>query len=160
LPTRDPYLPTTYSTPAMSIGKLATDVPIPNVTILLQRLAVPHLPPNGTPGPTYNPYITVDYVDGVPVSAVGGVPGDSRLFNDTRIRPPAAMNMFASYGRKQPYAAHASQFSAQATNTGPGQPVTSFFNVNNPADVPFAWLTHLDRPLVNQIELRQVSSFK
>ena len=76
-------------------------------TILLRRLACPHLPPNplpgqpAAPGQPYNPYVTVDYMENVrPNSGNPAAPGFA-----TR----------ASEGRNQPYAAHASQHARQAS---------------------------------------------
>jgi hypothetical protein len=122
---------------------------VPNVTLLLRRLAYPRLPLNDTPGdPLYNPYVTVDYLDGIPVQQTG------------------ALSSLKSYGRSQPYAAYnnqanlaVSQVIAQTT-VQPGQPKNTFYTHNSNAAVPFTWLTHLDRSLVNQLELLHVSAFK
>jgi hypothetical protein len=118
---------------------------VQNITLLLRRLANPRLPVNPNPGPLYNPYITVDYlvkipVNIVPVPATGGAA------------------TFKSFGRKQPYTA---QFAAQNVHPpGPPQPFNTFFTQNSNASTPFTWLTHLDRPLVNPLELMHVSAFK
>src|SRR5581483_3391027 len=123
-------------------------------TILLRRLACPHLPPNLVRGhPLYNPYITVDYMEDVPIndSAAGG----------------------ASWGRNQPYAGHVLQRVAQNPATA-SQPMHTFFRHNAPEDppglpavtddqtlrIPFDWLVHLDRPPVSPIELLHVSAYK
>src|SRR5439155_22573996 len=83
----DPMLPATSLSPGMTYTTAAAQPP----TILLRRLACPHLPPNFRNGdPLYNPYITVDYMEDVPVN-VGPVVGG------------------ASWGRSEPYAGHASQ---------------------------------------------------
>jgi hypothetical protein len=115
---------------------------IPNATLLLRRLANPHMPLNNTPGPLYNPYVTVDYVDGIPVNLNTG-----------------AASTFKSFGRNQPYAANRSQILAQI-GANPAQPGNTFFQHNSNASLPFMWLTHLDRPLVNQLELLYVSGYR
>ncbi|MBI2803904.1 MAG: hypothetical protein HYX68_02860 [Planctomycetes bacterium] len=154
VPGRNPSLPTTHTTPEMSITTDPVAL-VPSVTLLLRRLAVPQLPPN--PDPTsaqYNPYITVDYFENVPVN-------DNRTFNATGAQVPAGMGTFQSYGRSQPYAAERTTQVAAQVGVIPGSnPQTSFFRQNSNAPGPFTWLTHLDRPLVNQLELLHVSGFK
>jgi hypothetical protein len=124
-------------------GPLATvGVSVSNVSLLLRRLANPRLPVNPNPGPLYNPYITVDYLVkipvNIPVSSTGVATGKS-------------------VGRRQPYTANS--ISPQAVQP-PGQPFNTFFTQNSPITSPFTWLTHLDRPPVNQLELMHVSAFK
>ena len=129
------------------------------VSMLLRRLANPHLPADNNPGSvTYNPYVSVDYVDDIPITSEG-----------------ANVSNSPAYGRRQPYAAFKhptnplqSQVVAQIGGLiqGPaGQPVNSFFSHNGQAgsgtiDSPFDWLVHLDRAPVNPIELLHVSGFK
>jgi hypothetical protein len=110
-------------------------------TLLLRRLACPHLAPNPPPGGIlnpalpYNPYVTVDYMEKVPV------------------------NIGSSIGRVQPY---------DAIQTVPqtAGPTHTFFRPNiqdplNPAARKnFDWLVHLDRKLVSPLELLYVSAFK
>src|SRR5262249_50698342 len=68
----DPRLPEpTFRSPGMTYRVAVAAPP----TILLRRLACPHLPPDnrttlsgGAPNPFYNPYITVDYMEDVPVN--------------------------------------------------------------------------------------------
>lgn len=163
----DPGLPTTAKSPNMTIPWTGT---LANPSILLRRLAVPHLPFDNTkmigslPNPKYNPFITVDYLKNVPA-------------NDNRVYTPATMQTFAAYGRKQPYTAYLSmdansQVVAQTpTDQAAGKPKHTFFRHNfsdpkNPPTtstptltVPFDWLVHLDRPLANIYELMQVSAF-
>jgi hypothetical protein len=152
---RDAGLVTTFASPKMSIQQATTDTRVTNATYLLRRLAVPHLPPQNNPAlPLFNPYITVDYLDNIPVN-------DGRVYNATGVKavPPAAVTSFKSSGRSQPYAAHFSQVAPQ-TIAQPGQPFNTFFTHNSNAAMPFTWLTHLDRPLVNQLELLHVSGYK
>ncbi|MBI1913629.1 MAG: hypothetical protein HYS12_02570 [Planctomycetes bacterium] len=124
------------------------------VTILLRRLANPHLPPNpnqtkldpitGNPvvDTTYNPYITVDYLEGV------------RLWDASN----APTNF--STGKSQPYASDKSQVGKQ---TRKGNATThTFGQPNDPAATasPPDWLVHLDRTPVSPAELLHVSGFR
>jgi hypothetical protein len=153
-PGRDPGLVTSFASPQMSFA-LTKDDQITNVTYVLRRLAVPHLPPlDDSTNPLYNPYITVDYLDNIQAY-------DGRVYdkNGVRIPPPPPVTAFQSFGRRQPYTAWPN---AVATQIGgqPWQPKNTFFTHNSNATIPFTWLTHLDRPLVNQLELLQVSGYK
>jgi hypothetical protein len=119
------------------------------LTVLLRRLANPYLPPDprpaigGVPNPAYNPYATIDYLPAVPIhnATVPGV-------------------VYSSWGKRQPYAADASQAAAQlpavaaATWHTLGRP-------NNPVPLSghYDWLVHLDRPLLSPMELLQVSGY-
>jgi hypothetical protein len=119
------------------------------VTILLRRLANPYLPRTGTdaaPDPA-NPYITVDYMDGV-------VPNNQ-------------IATYNSRGKMQPFAADKTQVAPQTTyaqtTAGPGGgKVTHSFTATNqpaPASGNYDWLVHLDRQLVSPMELLQVSLY-
>jgi hypothetical protein len=139
------------STPYVQTANLSYRVPAAAgaVTVLLRRLANPHLPFDPRPSltlsdgevsanPWYNPYLTVDYLD--------------------QVSPHnAADATIASRGKKQPYAAHNSQVADQ---TGKGPTRHTFGRPNNPgpdggrAD----WLVHLDRQPVNPMELLQVAA--
>jgi hypothetical protein len=155
-------------------------------TLFLRRLCCPGLPPNPTPDdPAYNPnlpvnpYVTVDYVENVPVN--DGVQLDS---NGVHAAMVPKQNRF-SMGRNQPYAADRSQQVPQKPVTAlMNQPQHTFFGVNvqnvTPANMPpaqqqetpdpnnagkglrwpYDWLTFIDRPLISPIELLQVSAFK
>src|SRR5262249_22528045 len=107
-------------------------------TIILRRLCCPAMPPDPNPGsPTYNPYVTVDYLDGVSVNngvkALTSGPNPNLVPTQKR----------SSVGRSQPYAATPSQLLPQnplyipqppATPTSPyvlgNQPQHTFFGVN------------------------------
>src|SRR5262249_7520120 len=107
--------------------------------------------------PLYNSYITVDYMEDVPINEAGAADR-------------------AAHGRNQPYAGHASQRVAQnpAAAGPPGQPRHTFFRHNAREDagppspeaggqtlkVLFDWLVHLDRPPVSPVELLHVSGYK
>jgi hypothetical protein len=117
------------------------------LTVLLRRLANPHLPPDprpavgSAPNPAYNPYVTIDYLEAVPL-------------NDAS--DPAAG--YASRGKLQPYAADPSQVVPQAPAPGPGTWHT-LGRPNDPAPAGghYDWLVHLDRQLISPIELLHVS---
>jgi hypothetical protein len=102
---------------------------IPQITMLLRRLANPSLAFNaGT-----NPYITVDYLDQIPVTNF-----------------PTAGTV-TTVGRPQPY---------QASLPLPAAAPHTFFRHNVAAGAPFDWLVHLDRPPVNPLEMLHVSGYK
>jgi hypothetical protein len=117
------------------------------VTVVLRRLANPYLPfdgrrlaPVGTgPNFAYNPFVTVDYVEDVPLLALAGS------------QPP-----LAATGRLQPYAAHRSQSRQQTPAAGPNLSHT-FGRQNFPQPAQCDWLTHLDRPPTSPPELLHVS---
>ena len=124
-------------------------------TILLQRLACPHLPFDAV----NNPYITVDYV----IMPNGSV-YDFREANGNAGAPPpvANRNTAFSYGRSQPHAANATRLATQPkTAPVPMNEINhSFFRQNTNADDPFDWLVHLDRQAISPIELLHVSAWK
>ncbi len=132
-------------------------------TLLLQRLACPHLPEQTDPTlPNYNVYITVDYM----IMPNGSV-YDFRVANGNTPDPivPPAQNTAFSWGRSQPYAAYAgpngSRLAQQTKNMPPMTEINhSFYRQNTNADNPFEWLVHLDRSLISPIELLCVSAWK
>ncbi len=130
-----------------SSGELPLDERTHGVSVLLRRLANPYLPfegrrelNNGEPNPTYNPYVTVDYLEEIELRAVGQLP------------PPQNV---PSTGRGQAYAAHREFHEPQLGGTSPMR--HSFGLENNSLQTPFDWLTHLDRPLISPAELLHVS---
>jgi hypothetical protein len=170
----DPRLPSNLLSPEMTAQvKAAAVAPI---TILLRRLACPHLPPNDPRQPNYNPgrplnpYITVDYMEDVPAN-------DVLRFYSTGPRDGGLPSIVdrAAYGRKQPYAGHKSMLVRQAPeraqrllqanhtfgrhngietgNPDPNRP-------DQTLKLPFDWLVHLDRQLISPMELLHVSAFK
>jgi hypothetical protein len=160
--------------PSFVTNEMSYQVPARSVlhgpTILLRRLACPHLPLNPVPGTLgYNPYVTIDYMEDVPYN-------DGRTV-DAHGRPhdPTPISQRASVGRRQPFAAHQSQRRQQYSRpVRIGMPQHTFFQHNTdletpgfinlgqpPPDYPpFDWLVHLDRPLVSPIELLHVSAYK
>src|SRR5262249_34142743 len=118
------------------------------ITVLLRRLANPYLPfdgrrrlDDGQANPTYNPFVTVDYLEGIPLQAVGG------------------LGTTASQGNLQPSAAHQTQWRAQPTQASENVRHT-FGRQNYPATEQFDWLTHLDRALISPMELVHVSGYQ
>jgi hypothetical protein len=167
-----PNLPATLFSPDLTY-RVDADLLFQKPTILLRRLACPHLRYDPNPAsPAYNPYVTVDYMADVPSN-------DGRLFDadGPKVNPPApALAERSSWGRKQPYAAHITQRKPQQTKPPRlDQPQNTFFQHNAdpqtpgpnagtpPPDntyPPFDWLVHLDRPLVSPVELLHVSAYK
>ena len=151
--------------------------------VVLRRLANPYLPESTT-----NPFITVDYMsyitanDGIRVvQAPVGMPG-------TRSMPGPSITRRSGIGRVQPYTGQeqgpalpgnppAPAFFPNSLTVGQSptpapmnQPQQTLFRHNGQTagamvsdstiQLPFQWLTHLDRPLINQTELLTVSPFK
>ena len=121
------------------------------LTVLLRRLANPHLPfdsrpsvPDAVgepqPNPWYNPYLTIDYLAGVPLRN-------------------AATTGYASRGKRQPYAAAAAQQADQVSARKRQVTQHTFGLPNNPLPPSgrFDWLVHLDRELLSPVELLHVS---
>ncbi len=133
-------------------------------TLILRRLLCPHLPFNGTPGPTYNPYVTVDFVQTLQTQMY-----DSRQY--TQNGPNMSQIPYTqqySYGRTQPYAASPNRYVQSIGASVGGACINTFAATNKGAntttmttapDSPYLWLTHLDRMLISPIELFQVSCF-
>ena len=108
-------------------------------TILLRRLACPYMPWKDNPSsPTYNPFITVDYMEDILVNHSGSDP-----------TPRYA------WGRYQPFAA-----TINLPQTGIQLINHTFFSANSPRPTNYDWLVHLDRKLVSPMELMQVSAWK
>jgi hypothetical protein len=158
-------------------------------TLLLQRLACPYLPPDPNPAnPTYNPYVTIDYIENVPGN--NGIQLNAGGNQVNTITWPT----MSAYGRKQPYAAYSDINAANAVQTDsqlvaqtpdsasappaivpyPDMPQHTLFRHNsvgnaapaNPSPygaketltIPFDWFVHQDRQVVNPIELLSVSA--
>lgn len=180
------YSPTATSWPAVAAGTNPNDERTTGLTVMLRRLANPYLPfnpnpsitdPNNAgnviPNPVYNPYVTVDYIQNVPIQS--------------NTNPPAAPN-YCSRGKTQPYAAYTqvtvtggvaqaqsgsttlatSPVTNQLVNTTPppqGAVTTStvintfgYANYPLPPSAQYDWLVHLDRPPISPMELLHVSS--
>jgi hypothetical protein len=148
--------PVTFTTPA---DRTPEDGPT-GIAVLLRRLANPYAPFDprpavaGQPNPWYNPYVTVDYLDGIPLH-------------------DASQPGYASRGKRQPYASflkttRGGNFNTPARDSpvtdqiGPGLTRHSFGLPNNPPPRSghYDWLVHLDRQLVSPMELLQVSGYQ
>jgi hypothetical protein len=164
----------TYSLPApgWAANPTTPDERTTGVTVLLRRLANPHLPWNDqrtftpmTPGatpqinPLYNPYVTVDVITNVP------------------LRDQYQTTPYASRSKRQPYAALTKLTGNNVYSPLPESPMADSaaatkdnFNVqhtfgtfNNPptnsnANGAFDWLVHLDRQVISPMELLNVSA--
>jgi hypothetical protein len=140
--------------------------------------------------PFYNPYITVDYMEDVNIAVGSpedpATPADQnenllngahriRRDNEKKASGDDPRKRF-SEGRREPYAglkgslkrAGTTDNRLRALQTGgaPDEPNHTFWQANSnampnpPTNKPFHWLFHVDRPLINPMELMQVSAFK
>jgi hypothetical protein len=146
-------------------------------TVLLRRLATPYLPATNNPQqPNYNPYVTVDYLDGIKIN-------DAILYDNTGpcdgtgTNPQRqSLDQRFSYGRRQPFRGNVvtqsspigTQSVAQntfffqngnVTYTGPTMTGATFAPGGN-LDTPFQWFAHLDRQVSSPMELLHVSAYK
>jgi hypothetical protein len=138
--------------------------------VILRRLANPYLPGQEDPTlPNYNPYMTVDYIENLPSwDRVGHdstatrtpTPGDDVKPAIGRVHPYAA---FPTYGTGTPQDGVRDQVATAPTTTPPN----TLFGANNPTDssrgtalnpLGLEWLVHLDRQLINSLELLHVST--
>jgi hypothetical protein len=131
------------------------------ITVLLRRLINPYMPPSMTPvsplDPTFNPFCTNDFMDGIVPNA--GTVGNK--YNSIgKLQPYASANILTpAVGQIQTYANQLTTISAYFTlgqmNTNAGG--------TSPTTVPplpaYDWLVHLDRQLVSPMELLNVSGF-
>jgi hypothetical protein len=178
VPTNTPMLRTTNMTYATSnTGFGSPDDRANGLVVLLRRLANPHLQWNSTPGPNWNPYITVDYMDNVPILGVYGTGS-----------PPNGYSL-TSRGKVQPYTGITQIAPGQAlfnspvftvlnssltqNQAQPGSPPNTpdsnglahtFGQPNNTTalgvtQTPYQWLLHLDRQVVSPLELLHVSAY-
>src|SRR5262249_49498676 len=119
------------------------------ITVLLRRLANPYLPFDGrrrvgnAPNPTYNPFVTVDFVENVAAQAV----------------EPNGQQVVSCHGKLQPYAPHRAFCAPQSVDAAPGLR-HSFGRDNTPAPPRYDWLTHLDRAPTSPLELLNVSAYQ
>src|SRR5262249_34614552 len=109
----------------------------------------------GAVDPTYNPYVTIDYIQNVPIRS-------------NTPNPPAAP--YKSRGKTQPYAA-LTLTGANAANspvvdqTGTqvvSNVISTFGNTNAPLPPSghYDWLVHLDRQVISPMELLHVSGYQ
>jgi hypothetical protein len=153
-PGHDAHNTLTASLPSVSLQYVApqqAEEREAGLTVVLRRLANPHIPFDPRPGildqngegeanPWYNPYVTIDYLQNIPLrNASSPVP-------------------YASRGKRQPYASHPSQVADQIAPRTQAMQHT-FGLPNNPLPLRGQpdWLVHLDRPLISPMELLHVA---
>jgi hypothetical protein len=151
-------------------------------TVVLRRLANPYMKPqeNKALG-DYNPYVTVDFVEDVPLNdAVTYSNKDKRGANATPA-PPSTVATFSdrkSYNKLQPYRSSTTMVQSALAVPLVDQPQHTFLRHNGTTvtappvvplgaastdtmlKLPFKWLMHLDRKLINTLELLNVSGCK
>jgi hypothetical protein len=147
-------------------------------TVMLRRLANPYAPPDANPtdamgnkNPNYNPYVTVDYIEDVPTRKA------IKYDNAGNAQTPDPIANRNSWVRRHPYGADKTAMLTDQVLATPnvGQPQHTMFGHNAKTSltpfvvtaeqggvlkVPFDWLPHLDRAVVNPIELLNVSVFR
>jgi hypothetical protein len=151
------------------------------LTVMLRRLANPYLPFNPNPvnassgavDPTYNPYVTVDYIQNVPIQSNATTP--AAYSSRGKTQPYAALTQVAVAGGvpQAPAGSNALPTSPvinQTVNATPpptaivipaGQ-ITHSFGMTNyplPPSTQYDWLVHLDRPVISPMELLHVSAY-
>jgi hypothetical protein len=145
----DPAGPTFKFTDAMGNTNTVTDTTVPiappnavGVTVLLRRLANPYMPPD----PNLNPYITIDFLNQIPLNAVK----DNTVVHNSK-------------GRRQPYASNVSQIFNQSgdptVNTKHSLGKQNTAGATPPDLTSYDWLVHLDRQLLSPMELLNVSGY-
>jgi hypothetical protein len=140
------YAPT-YAANGWSLNGNTISDQTRGVSVYLRRLANPHLPPNpnplqanGSPDPSYNPFITVDFME--------------------NIRPnDGTTTGYSSIGKTQPYAAHNTQVAAQTSGAVPVFHSFGAKNVPGPATGRYDWPVFVDRTPISAGEVLQVSGF-
>ncbi len=160
-----PYDGLTFNaTPAAPTGGDVTTERGKTSVVILRRLANPYLPPQENPvNPNYNPYVTVDYIENLPsLDRVGHDNAGTRTPNPGDTARP-------TIGRKHPYAAYPTYGTGTGSDGVQDQvgamgvtPPHTLFSANSNLDNVAAglpWLVHLDRQLVNSLELLHVSTY-
>jgi len=172
----NPQINPTLKSPNLKLKNLdkavnPTDNHAPEV--VLQKLVYPGLPANVydpmnpgvliNPGLPYNPYITVDVFSKHKM-------WDLRKYDSTAAKNPD-VTMTNSYGRKAPFLDSAgldlNNFNANwynGNNSGSQNAGAAAKNTmgaaNSNLSNPLPWLVHLDRQLINPMELLHVSTVK
>jgi len=146
-------------------------------SLVLRRLANPYLKPqNDATQGNYNPYVTVDVMNDIRINDAV-----TNATDDKKAAPPTVENR-SSVVRRQPYQETGKtnvggifNVSANMAKALVKQPQHTFLRQNgtlsevpvagiNAADnllnLPFTWLVHLDRQLVNPIELLELAGCK
>jgi hypothetical protein len=138
------------------------------------------LAPDPNPNsPTYNPYVTVDYIEGVGINdavhygfVANNLDGRRNGSNAaTQSSQPKPIPARQSQGRRQPFRATGLTPQMAQGWPVPGYPQQTFFRQNGQGNQPpnaagatmdstFEWYAHLDRQVSNPLELLNVSAFK
>jgi hypothetical protein len=168
------------------VQNATTDERTTGVTVLLRRLANPYLPPDPRLvlemqffgevffqlNPTYNPYVTVDYVQNVPLRSSANPPV---AFNSRGKRQPySALTLLAPPAAKTPANAASLQATSPVTdqianNAAPPQGAITVNNVTHTFGMPnfplpqsgrADWLVHLDRQPISPLEVLHVSGYQ
>ena len=143
-------------------------------SIVLRRLANPYMPPQtDATKPDYNPYVTVDVMNDIRVNDAV-----TNASDDKKAAPPTVENR-SSVVRQQPYQeAVKKDVGANLANPLVKQPQHTFLRHNGTTitappvvplgaastdtmlKLPFKWLMHLDRKLINSLEILNISGCK
>jgi hypothetical protein len=148
--------PNRWMIPGTNVNIMQTDAnPGIGVTVLLRRLANPYLPYDANPAsPAYNPYVTVDYLDHIPLNNT-----TTALY-----RSRGKLQLMASArGHVQPQQPNPDPNPSQAQvihTLGYSNRADGFPADPDPRPVAYDWLVHLDRRLVSPMELLNVSGYK
>ena len=160
--------------PAFNKANLTTTISTNRPSIVLRRLANPFMfPQTDQTQPNYNPYVTVDVMNDIKVND-----GVTNATDDKKIDPPPIENR-SSVVRRQPYQETGKtnvgglfDVSTSMPKSLVKQPQHTFLRQNgtksevpvagiNAADallnLPFTWLTHLDRVPISMPEVMHVS---
>lgn len=174
----DPKITATFKSPKLKLKNInknqnPNDNNAPDV--VLQKLVYPGLPHNDIDAMTnmltngalpYNPYITIDVFSKRKMN-------DLRKYDDLMARNPVPdVTTTSSRGRKSPFLDSSgmdiSNFAnnryngnnTTAQNGGMGGAQHTMGLPNSNTTNPLPWLTHLDRQLINPLELLHVSTVK
>jgi hypothetical protein len=187
---QDPPAGTGVPTPALPVNALTfdatggapandteiTDEKDKTSVVILRRLANPYRPKQDNPlFQSYNPYITVDYVENIPTR-------DMVVRRSASMSSPPPDNALSTVGRKHPYVSFPTYGNNIPHPSLPGvlldgvqnqaamgvTPPHTFFTANSfldngaasgrPAGIGMEWLAHMDRQLINSLELLHVST--
>jgi hypothetical protein len=165
VPPTTPFAPTNnVSYQQTWVANSTSDERTTGLTVMLRRLANPYLPFNPLPvnamgnlDPTYNPYVTVDYIQNIQLQPAAG-PCTSR----GKRQPYAAYFMPAAPATPTVPNAASPVVDQTGTQIAPPTVTTTFGNANAPlpSTGSYDWLAHLDRQLVSPMELLHVSGYQ
>ncbi len=151
-----------------------TDERTTGLTVMLRRLANPYLPFQGNPGaPNYNPYVTVDYIQNVPIQnnkvQAGGLPNTAQPYQSRgKEQPFASLTIPQTPPQASPLQTWSPVMDQLLTANPPPASAIKNNNVANtfgysnwpvPPSGHYDWLVHLDRPPISPLELLHVSAF-